>query len=245
MATYYTQRDYSASGRGIAGTVCYKWTDGVMQVVAGEGREVDTTLLMSVGKSQNTDGTLSYYITWLNQMYEGCEFQKDNMYYYDTYLPNISKAQGAGGTSRLNFENMFYSVKSYIYSQITSLINNGATAYSYASNPPKLFFPTERNYLTNSKSGGTTVQIISNNKSNKNTITLSLTIGNIYQANMSPTKRFYQWFNSTDLPTFDPNYMYTDYDRFMQYAEPQVQAEELYPIWTVNGRGGGGLDAFG
>lgn len=246
--TSYFRYEYSNRASNVGGTVFYKLTEGVYQQLS-EGKEpISTNLISAVGKSANEDGTVSYYLWWMNSIYEGC-VTYDSDYYANSFKPIQNNTSRKGSSNPSNYEeysNTYYAVLEtikYSSDNLRSLYYQGAAQCYYNEfTPTYLLFPATRIFLSSGKSGGTTVQVVGNNKNNKNFCGYSLIVGSSSQVDQSPIKRFYNWFGGssdvyeTDIRSFD-----NEYEIFMSTGNKQIQgADDLYPIWPVNDRFGGG-----
>lgn len=242
--TSYFRYEYSNRTSNVGGTVFYKLTEGVYQRLEQGKEPISTNLISAVGKSANEDGTASYYLWWMNSIYEGC-VRYDSDYYTNLFEPLQSNTSRRGSSNPSDYKEYYSTyiavlntIKSY-YDNLKSLYYEEAAQCYYSEfTPTYLLFPASKTFLSSGKSGGTTVQVVGNNKNNKNFCGFSVIVGSSSQTDQSPIKRFYNWFGeSSDVYTTDIRQFDREYEIFMSTGNKQIEGEnDLYPIWPVNDR---------
>lgn len=235
MATSYFIEEFDKTSQGWQGYNYYKFTDGISQ-----GRFDGTSILMTISKTINPNGTLYYGINWMNQVYNGVEDAWSGPYYENIYSSKVRKLRDLPSSDGFTFTSTYNAIYDYIYSQVGALINSEtATLYSYTPTPTYMLTGQPFWYLSNSKSNGSMIQVTWDGRKNGNLINLSLVVGSYDQSSTNPIKKSFEWYNSKLMDTyFDPYYMFGQVERFAStLKESKDPYNDLYPIYPTDGFG--------
>lgn len=233
MAEYYIEEFNGGSG-GWQGYNYYKYSRGISQ-----GPYVDTSILMTLSKTINPNGTLYYGINWLNQVYSnmGKNEPTSGLYWDQVYGPKIDKLTKLSPTDGNTFQSTYNSLYNYIYSQASTLINSEtATLYQYRPTPTYMSNSQPFWYLSNSKTNGSMLQVTWDSKQNANLMNLSLAVGSYNQAGTNPIKRSFEWYNSKSMEQMgDPYAIFPEIERFDSILKESVDPfSELIPVWPID-----------
>jgi len=230
MATNYYEYTFDVSNRGWKGTRYFKWTSGVYQ----EGTE-GTNILMTLSKTANSDGTIYYSITWLNQIYRGSG-GTETPYNANIFKPQMDRLDALTpldpGSGFTNFSEEYVGLFDYINSQASSLI---PTSTLYQSSITPTYMPSTQDIwiLANSKSNGSLVQVTWNSARNYNSLFLNLIIGNRSQTDANPIQRTWQtWYGQSPSEYSDPYQITSELAQFDHIIAQQVSQSDLTPIFN-------------
>jgi len=229
--TNYYEYPFDVSDRGWGGTRYFKWTSDIEQ----EGT-ANTNILMTLSKTTNSDGTLYYGITWLNQIYRGSGGAETlyNEYVFSPQTKRLDRLTPLDPESGLtDFIQVYNSLFSYINGQASSLIPT-STLYQAWITPT--YMQNQQNIwiLANSKSDGSLVQVTWNSFKNYNLLFLNLIIGNRSQTNENPIQRSWStWYGQNPDPYGgDTERITEELAEFNHIISSQAEARDLYPIWS-------------
>lgn len=232
MTAYYIE-EFDRIGSEFQGVNYYKYTTGVSQ-----GPYDDTSILMSLTKTTNSNGTLYYDISWLNQVYKnmGEYTPTSSLYYNDVYLPQIQKLSTLNPSDGLTFESAYNTIYNYISSQINIITGSESPVLYYNFTPPRYMSGSQPYwYLATSKTSGSVIQVSDDSSINCNFVNISFVIGNNNLPVINPIKKYFNWFSTKNFSVQgDINEIITELQTADQNLRPQISPNvDLSPIWPI------------